>query len=269
MDKLIKSAAEVLFNQRIKSYPDGKGGFRLAEVMTFPDPTFNPSDWELATERRRLALAHVAEGDEDDKGEANKCSLKALNRAKRRAFDLMACNPDCDLFCTLTLDASRISRTDWGEIVRKLNIWLDNAVRRRGLKYILVPEYHADGEAIHFHGLMNSAGLSLVDSGKRHKGKPIFNIANWKYGFTTAKRIGTGRDEHLKCCKYIFKYMTKNARALAQDAEAKVKAGGRYFLHGGELTEPVFEYRNVDYLAASGEAVIVGDGRQIKIFSAI
>ena len=268
MNSIVRTATQALYNQRIKSYPNGKGGFRVAEVITFPDPTFNPGGWELATAPLRLS-AKPSDVEGEDDGEANKCSLKALNRAKRRAFDLMACNPDCDLFVTLTLDSERISRTEWGEIVRKLNVWLDNAVRRRGLKYILVPEYHADGEAIHFHGLMNSAALKLVDSGKRHKGKAIYNIANWKYGFTTAKRIGTGDDEHIKCTKYIFKYMTKNARALKQDASADVKPGGRYFLHGGELAEPRLEFANVDFQAADGETVTVGDGRQIKIFSTV
>lgn len=275
MDTFQKSfhltSSQALYNQRTKLYPTADGEYRPVEIMTFSEPIFNPHRVEAcradiggkASRRSRPE----AEGEEGES--PNECSVQALNRAKRRAFDLMACNPDCNMFVTLTLDSARISRTDWGEIVRKLNVWLDNCVRRRGLKYILVPEYHADGEAVHFHGLMNESALALSDSGKKHGGKTIYNIENWRYGFTTAKRIGGGADEHDHVCKYIFKYMTKSARALKQDARAKVKAGGRYFLHGGALAEPRFSYCNADYSEASGYELEIEGCAHLKIESLI
>ena len=237
------TSTQVLYNQRTKLYPTADGEYRPVEIMTFSEPIFNPHRVEAcradiggkASRRSRPE----AEGEEGES--PNECSAQALNRAKRRAFDLMACNPDCNMFVTLTLDSARISRTDWGEIVRKLNVWLDNCVRRRGLKYILVPEYHADGEAVHFHGLMNESALALSDSGKKHGGKTIYNIENWRYGFTTAK----------------------------QDARAKVKVGGRYFLHGGALAEPRFSYCNADYSKSSGYELEIEGCAHLKIESLI
>ena len=265
------SATQVLYNQRIKLYPTADGEYRPAEIMTFSEPIFNPNKAEASRLEGfgKASRRYRPEAEAEAEEQANECSLQALNRAKRRAFDLMACNPDCNMFVTLTLDSARISRSDWGEIVRKLNVWLDNCVRRRGLKYILVPEYHADGENIHFHGLMNESALALSDSGKKHRGKTIYNIENWRYGFTTAKRIGEGAAEHESVCKYVFKYMTKSARALKQDARAKVKVGGRYFLHGGELAEPRYSYCNADFGEACGHEIEITGATRLKIESLI
>lgn len=243
-----QSREAAFFNQRLKFYPTSDGGYKLAEICTFSDSVFNPDSFERADfwgdERKKQPR--------DTSEKENECSLSALNRAKKAAFDYMACNPECNMFVTLTLDEHKISRTEWGEIVPRLNTWLDNAVRRRGLKYILVPEFHADGKSIHFHGLMNEKALSLVNSGKKHRGKVVYNIQNWKFGFTTAKRIGRGEDEHIKVCKYVFKYMTKAAQELKNGAKKSVKIGGRYYLHGGALASPRFEYRNADYGTEKG-----------------
>lgn len=158
-------------------------------------------------------------------------SDRGRRRAAKRVFDLIACNPELDLFCTFTLDARRIDRYDYAVIVRKLNTWLDNHVRRRGLKYIMVAEHHKDG-AIHFHALCNRA-LDMVDSGHTDKnGHTVYNLPEWAYGFSTAIEC-YGEREH--CCKYVVKYITKGHD----------RVGGRWFYHGGTLNQPSFEYARV------------------------
>lgn len=57
----------------------------------------------------------------------------------------------------------KVDRYDASAVTRKLNSWLDNQVRRKGLAYVLVAERHKDG-AVHFHGFFNDA-LPVVDSG--------------------------------------------------------------------------------------------------------
>ncbi len=270
------------YNQRRKYYRDGNGVLHLAEICTFSRPKFNPHgvgvyegetyqqfmekyDKMIYEKYVGLVREYVFDDSEEKEQKPNRCSLSALNRAKKRAFDLMACNPDMNLFCTFTLDATKISRTEWGEIIKRLNVWLDNRVRRQGLKYVLVPEYHADGSAIHFHGLMNEAALKIVNSGVKHGGKVVYNIADWKYGFTTAKRVGKSEKDHTSVCKYIFKYMTKAAAILRENPDADVRIGGRYFLHGGKLAEPEYEYVNVYYDEARGYEVNICEGLRCKV----
>lgn len=273
------------YNQRLKFYPTPSGGKRLAEIVTFSTRRFNPEglsragidltsgyeafkaevDAYIYEKYNGLVDEYVFSGEDEERGEAS--TLRALNRAKKRAFDLIACNNECNLFVTLTLDCAKISRTEWGEIVAKLNTWLDNRVRRNGLRYVLVPEYHKDGKSIHFHGVMNEGALELVNSGKMSKGRTIYNIQNWGYGFSTAKRIGKSSDDHIAVTKYIFKYMTKSAATLRENPDADIKIGGRYFLHGGALAEPVYEYRHADYAKARGFETTPLDGMGCKVES--
>ncbi len=149
-------------------------------------------------------------------------------RATKRVYDLVRSNPDLDLFCTFTLDQTKIDRYDYSAIVKKLNNFLDNHVRRDGLKYVLVAERHKDG-AVHFHALMNQV-LKKIDSGKTDKGgHKIYNLPQWGLGFTTAIVTYGDRDS---VCKYITKYITKSDE----------KVGGRWYYHGGKLSEPSYEY---------------------------
>lgn len=258
MENLFKiPSSQALFNRRYKYYHT-RDGEVLAEVMTFSREIFNPFGYEVCDGVRVLTERAKRFDNEDLIEESpNECSDKAWKRARRRAFDLMMCN-SLDLFVTLTLDASKISRTEWGDIVPRFNTFLDNMVRRHGLRYILIPEFHADGRSIHFHGLMNSSALTLVNSGVKHHGKTVYNVENWKYGFTTAQRVGKTPEDQIKTAKYCFKYMTKAAGR---------KVGGRYFYHGGILHSPIFRYDNVDFSNAEGEIVHIDDvPLAVKIF---
>lgn len=240
-----QSAFEGLYNTRLKFYTIN-GNEVLAEVMTFQEPIFNPDGLEARSRfgRRGKCEANAPESEERDE----RATSVARNRARRKVFDYVCGDEGLDLFCTLTLDREKISRDDWEEIIRKLNIWLDNRVRRHKLKYVLVPEFHKDGKSIHFHGCMNSEALKLAASGKKDKGKEVLNIVSWKYGFTTAKRIDANAESRVACAKYIAKYMTKDNE----------KIGGRYYLHGGALTEPRYLYVLSDFDAAAGHQISVG-----------
>lgn len=179
-----------------------------------------------------------------------------LARAKRRAraaVSDVALSNDFRYFVTLTLAPGKVDRYDPVEVTRKLNNWLDNHVRRDGLKYVLVPEYHKDG-AIHFHGFFNGA-LAAVDSGTLDTGtgkprKPrsaaqraqwlaggahvVYNLPAWSLGYTTAIGLyGTPR----AAVGYVCKYITK----------AQVKIGGRWYYSGGDLQRPTVELCDVDY----------------------
>ena len=93
-----------------------------------------------------------------------------MRRARAKVRRLALSN-DFRWFVTLTLDPQKVDRYDPAAVVRKLNQWCSNQVKRKGLCYILVPERHKDG-ALHFHGFFNDA-LEAVDSGHKSKdGRP-------------------------------------------------------------------------------------------------
>ena len=220
---------EALFNVRVKYYP---GVSAPCQIIIADDPVFNPHHLEPDKRSDTSSCEHVVS---DDDGESDGFR-RSFIRARRRAYDLIRCNPDLDGFVTLTFNKEMIDRTSYAEIISTLSVWLDNRVRRHGLKYVLCPEHHADGEGIHFHGLMNMCALKLVNSGHKRHGKVVYNIDDFPLGFTTAIRV-TGENCVEKCAAYIFKYMTK---------QLEQKIGGRYFLSGGLLEKPRYEYFSVD-----------------------
>lgn len=196
-------------------------------------PVFNWGDFETTYQDGGLCGKHVA----------NLCvdgSPQSRRRAYKKVFDYAACNEDIfDLFVTVTLNKEKIDRYDIEKIYPKLKNWLSDRVQRKGLCYILVPEYHEDG-AIHFHGLINSSAVQMQDSGKRiwkrdtpSYGKKIYNITDWKYGFTTACYLN---GDYSAVCKYITKYVLKQSEGGL--------IGGRYYYHGGDLKGPTYKYIN-------------------------
>lgn len=155
-------------------------------------------------------------------------------RAKARVRDLALCN-EFDYFFTWTIDPELLDRYDAKAIYRKLRIFLTNAVRRKGLAYLVVPEYHAqkDGEdkpAIHLHGLCNLGSVRIERAkGKngRHltdkEGRPVYHMLDWKYGFSTCVPLDGNYE---RTANYIAKYITKSDSG---------KIFGKYYLHSRGL----------------------------------
>lgn len=230
---------EVRYPTRLKFYGD-----KLAEIMMVDKAIFHPGDDDLgkapSTYREKLEQAFESGNGSDgavssdsDGGYNDTNEVENTRRAKRRArkavFDYAMCNPDLDLFITFTLDGTKIDRYNYKPVIKKLNTWLDNRVRRKGLKYIFVAEHHKDG-AIHFHGVVNSTAVKLVDSGTTDKrGHTVFNVTDWVWGFSTAIYCYGSRAD---VCKYICKYITKSGE----------KVGGRWYYSGGELATPTYAY---------------------------
>lgn len=230
---------DIMHNCRIKSYPDGS-----RNVLVSDRPIFREPGWE--EERPRAsALPSERPGGDD----------RARRRARSRVNDYARANPDLALFVTFTLDGAKVdSRYDVKELTRRLGIWLDNRVRRCGLKYIIIPELHKDG-AVHWHGLVNDV-LERVDSGTvvppyggtprrpRSKaqraewieggGRVVYNLPAWQYGFSTAMEMYGDRGAAIS---YVCKYITK----------APTKVGGRWYYSGGQLSLPTVELYDVDY----------------------
>ena len=267
-----------LYNCREKYIVDCNGKKELLQVLICKKPVFNPEQLELynkwdnsarSEEKKVEEHAEYLRGYDEAAPEEIKGYLhsiarendekreRAQRRAKAKVFDYIIANPDLDVFCTFTLDREKIDRKQYDEVIKKFNSWADNRVRRDGLKYVAVPELHKDG-AIHFHLLTNRAFpllasgtyLPPVDSGDRRKPlkadtlrrkgysiedcQEVYNVPSWKLGFSTAMITQGDRQ---RVARYISKYITKTLD----------KVGGRYYLHGGDLAKPIFEYSCVDW----------------------
>lgn len=205
---------------------------------------------------RRLAAEAREDSPPPERAEAREdgqAKGRAAARARKRLFELAVCNR-FDLFVTLTISPDELDRMDYKAVVRRLNQWLSNLVKRHGFAYILVPELHKDG-ALHFHGLVTEKGLKLADSGKRDKRKKvIYNITNWRYGFTTAVRL-TG--DYGNICKYITKYISKGTGAGT--------IGGRYYFHGGNLQEAWCVYYTACFEETEGREIEIEGSGGLKI----
>lgn len=243
---------EGLYSGRVKIYPTADGGEDIAQIMICDKQIFNP--YGLEKHKRSPVRATTADFSEvlpEEKAETN--FERSSRRAKAKLYDIVMCTNTFRYFVTLTISPDTADRTDYKAIIHKMNVWLDNKVRKNGLCYALVPEFHSDGESIHFHGFFNDV-LELRSSGKTTKDKkPIYNIPNFKFGFSTAIEI-TG--EYIAACRYILKYVGKSG----------AKVGSRFYLSGGALGRPRYEYFNGDLSDLDGGKTFTpqGSGRTFK-----
>lgn len=231
----------VTYPVKAKYYIGANGIPILAQVQKFNEPRFKPSGWEVV-ENDAGAVENFVENplQEDETSSKYDNIGRATRRAKISAFDAIMCNHDLDAFVTFTYSPDDVNdKADYDECYKALGIWLSNRVQRKNLKYVLVPERTKKGD-IHFHAIMNSTALKLVraysaKSGRAltHNGKPLYNVEDWKHGFTSAELIPDVDGDRRAVAKYIFKYMGKQ---MGQ------KIGGRYVLTGGDLKRPHFEY---------------------------
>lgn len=227
----MKNGHEITHNTIVYAYPDG-----AIDVICAADPIFREPGWEAAGWDEPKARPTAREAGKKSEGTDMERSMRRARAKLRR----LALANGFEYFVTLTLDPARIDRYDPTAVTKALGRWCDNMVRRHGLRYILVPELHKlrPGEtqrAIHFHGFMAGSGLIAKDSGIEWDGRPVYNLPQWTYGFSTAQRLYG--DYHAAvgyCCKYIGK----------QDGQRPL---GRWYYSGGALQEPRKIYGDRDY----------------------
>lgn len=246
LSSLSVSENEVIFPVRAKYIPQSDGGYRLATIQRFSIPKFRKSGYELCGPDEASDVSDVVavSADVDETSRELKRDvddvLRAIKRAQQNAFDIILSNPELDTFATFTYSPDSVSdKADYAECYKRLSVWLSNRVQRKGLKYVIVPEYTKKGD-IHFHAVCNSSALALSEArsaktGRKltHNGKPLFNVSDWNFGFTSAEIIGAEQSDRDGVAKYIFKYMRKQ---MGQ------KIGGRYCLIGGDVNRPVYLY---------------------------
>ena len=293
---LLLRKEEICYNTRTKYYISDSGEEVPYETMICSRPVFGDG-YELSEISKEVEyrLDYLSANEElfeypfrskrgyvPEKKTRAELLDQSRRRARRKIFDYCICN-SFDLFITLTLSADEIDRSDYGAVIKKLNSFLGNRVRRNGLRYIGVPEYHKNG-GLHFHFVTNSrfklidSGCVAVDGNKKpmkvatadRKGIPlesrhtVYNIADWKLGFSTA--IFT-YGERGSLAHYLSKELCKDVqKSLAVNGSID-KIGGRWYYHSNNLNKPLCRYSNTPFKDIRGESYSVAtDGGDFKVF---
>lgn len=206
-----------MYNAKVIEYPNESVQIRqyskVVGVEAEKDDLKNNNyDVEPFTNKR----VKVVENFEDEETREKENQRKSLARTKSQISTYARCY-EWEMFVTLTFNPKETERTDFKLCMKRVRNFLKNAKSRlaNNLKYLAVPELHADGKSWHVHILMADTGdIVFTDSGKRKNGMIIYNLTGWKWGYSTASIIkDTYRVQH-----YIVKYMNKQTFAHAQHA---------------------------------------------------
>lgn len=212
--------------EKIYEYPDGS-----KRITRYRTPRVRGTS-SVKSECSRVR------SDEEKAKEKEENEHKYLYEVKRRIKDYVRSN-DFKYFVTFTFGKNR---KDDKEKFKQLDNWLRYMKKKHGLfDYILVPERHKTGE-IHLHGVFGECGMKLVDSGVKHKNRTIYNMPEWRYGFSTISKI----EHREKTANYLVdSYMTKDNMDVVPEGKKK------YWSSNG-LRKPVVsysdEYLNYDLL---------------------
>ena len=206
---------------KIYQYPDGS-----YDLITADRPTFCPKGaWEESREKPQTA-------PREKKSEPSEEDLERARRRARANVRRLALANEFKWFVTLTIDPKKIDSYDAQAVTKRLGQWLSNRVKRDGLRYVLVPEYHKSGR-IHYHGFFSDS-VKAVDSGHTDsQGHKIYNLPQWDYGFTTAIQL---YGNYHSAVGYVLKYIGKESK----------KIGGRWYYSGGKLEKPVEKFVDID-----------------------
>ncbi|WP_101696661.1 rolling circle replication-associated protein [Clostridium minihomine] len=223
----------VYHNTKAKIYPDGQ-----QKIMVCSKPIFKSECWEQVDKygKEKVPVPKPKDMSNEVRGDS-------LKRAKEACFDIAFCN-DFTWFITWTLNKEEIDRYNPDEVSKKLRTFLNNKVKRNSARYIIIPEYHADGKGIHMHGLLTGDFL-MKDSGKcTQSGKTIYNMPQWKYGWSTAIELDGSK---VAVAKYITKYITKDFK----------KIFGSFYYAGGKglIRKPQVQLFDSDFNAVKVDKI--------------
>ena len=297
VDGLMIDKSGVFYNTRTKYYIDDHGDLVPYEITCANRQIFKESGAEVSEFTKSVnwrleydaANAELFGGFYDHKHYVSDPLTKEFyldcsrRRARRKIFDYIICNP-FDCFITLTLDKSLIDRSDYGAVIKKLNDFLSNRVKRKELIYVGVPELHKNG-GLHFHFCVNSSAFKLKDSGcvsvegrkrpikkttaKRlkipnEKCHTVYNVTDWKLGFSTA--IMTYGDRGA-LAHYMRKELDKDCQKRLTPEGYVDKIGGRWYYSGGKLNKPIIKLDNRNFEELDGYTYDVEcEGGKFKFF---
>ncbi|MEK7594076.1 MAG: hypothetical protein AAB436_00340 [Patescibacteria group bacterium] len=158
---------------------------------------------------------------------------RSLRKTKTLITDYVLCN-EFELFATFTFSPKKTKDRFNPEVVKmQMANWLKNQRTRNGkFSYLIVPEFHKDGKALHFHALMKNYTGELIDIGRNHRGRKLYHFKSYTLGFNSAVEIDDDDEDVDKVSSYVKKYITKDMPQFR---------GKRRFWTSHGLARPQFE----------------------------
>ncbi|MBQ8902334.1 MAG: hypothetical protein IJY87_04635 [Bacilli bacterium] len=192
-------AETMFYNTKIKTYADGSQQVKYNNFVSTKGNAKKEVSGVLSEEERKRQR------------------YKNLYNAKQNVIDLAYHNSlikEWEWFITLTFNPEEVDSKNYDQVSEKLSMFLDNLKHQnKDMRYIILPELHKSG-AVHFHGIFANVPNLKTQEARNPKnnrliyqnGTKIYNVTNYKYGFTTASEIKNQEAVSV----YISKYMTKD-----------------------------------------------------------
>lgn len=199
------------YNTRVIDYGNGIKQYRF-----YDKPFFKGSEKEKGREVTRYELiediqVNKSTGEIRSKEMIEHSLDTSCKRSLEKVYQYSMSNK-WDWFFTLTFNPEKVNSFDYDECLSKVRKWFNNVRSRQALdlKYLVVPEQHKSGRW-HFHALVANVGtLKFEDSGHKTHGNTIYNLPQFKWGFTTATAVQDTRKASSYLCKYITKDLCKS-----------------------------------------------------------
>lgn len=186
-----------------------------SKVKLFKDGSMQGVHWSYNVEKGRVQQQTCHNGTSTQE-ELENYAKKHLKRCKSNIIDIALNNcSQFEYFITLTFNSNEFPNGIYSHdnAIKLLSKWLNNQRHQnKDMCYLIVPEFHKSGR-LHFHGLVgNVSKWKLVEAINPKTCKPIkenglqiYNLLNYKLGFTTLSFI----QDKQKVSNYIAKYATK------------------------------------------------------------
>ncbi|EAD6024617.1 hypothetical protein E1309_07835 [Listeria monocytogenes] len=216
------------YNQKIVDFGNG-----MIEVTVY----HNYQIRQLGSLKHKGGANDKSEKSDEAQEERTKKQSYAIKR-KIRGYAL---TNNFEWFVTLTLDPRKNDSFNYEDSKKILLKWCRYLRDKYGtFDYILIPEFHKSG-AVHFHGLLGNIPADFVEAKHPKSGQPIlrnerqvYNLSDWKHGFTDCEKIANPE----KTASYLTKYITKDLMTNKEMFRKK-----RYFNSKG-LKKPQIDYIN-------------------------
>lgn len=180
-----------------------------------------------------LRTAGIEDEEEKESGKGSSSAdeklAESIMRTRSKIFELAYCNP-WEWFFTGTLDASKYDRENLEKYHADFTLFIRKYNRRHGLhiKFLMIPEKHADGKSWHMHGFLMGLPedhlhrfvlgdrMGLAISKKVLEGEAVYNWEAYqaKFGFCDLERIKNKEAVSNYVRKYISKELGKSVQQI-------------------------------------------------------
>lgn len=166
------------------------------------------------------------------KGSRNKSKIGCnIRRAKARVQELTLCNK-WEWFATFTISPKQYDRTNLKKWYKDLTQWFRNYNKKFGIKirYLLIPELHADGVSWHMHGLLMGLPEGHLTQLKRGDGMSKSQLEKVENGAVVyvwvayEKKFGYCSVEPIHNKIAVGKYISKSIDLSAKKGVTEVNA---------------------------------------------